>query len=208
LTVPADPRRRALGNTELVGTLGEGRSLRSPDRLDYVFDVGARVRGVVLDTVNRSGGARGIVSPAQVAWLSEQLVAAGGRDVIVFSHNRLESADGGDAAVAVLAASPTVVANVAGNVHRNRIRPRVSATGGYWVIETSALADFPQQGRILRLSETEGGGRVLETWMVDQEGRSIAGVARELAFLDAQGGRPQAFAGERGDRNARLFLSR
>ena len=29
-----------------------------------------------------------------------------------------------------------------------------------------------------------------------------------LAFLDAQGGRPQGFAGGRGDRNARLFVAR
>jgi 3',5'-cyclic AMP phosphodiesterase CpdA len=206
ISVPADPQRRALVNDELVGLLGRGRDLRSPERLDYVFDVGQRVRGIVLDTVNRRGGARGIVSAAQVDWLSEQLAAAGSREVIVFSHNRLESSDGGGAAVAALAASPAVVANVAGNVHRNRVRPHVTAAGGYWVIETSALADFPQQGRMLRLSETPGGGRVLETWMVEQEGRGMAGVARELAFLDAQGGRPQGHQGVRGDRNVRLFL--
>ena len=31
--------------------------------------------------------------------------------------------------------------------------------------------------------------------MLDQDGRGLAGTARELAFLDAQGGRPQGFAG-------------
>jgi len=206
IRVPADRRRRALESDELVGLLGQGRRLRSPERLDYVFDVGERLRGIVLDTVNREGGARGIVSATQVSWLSGQIAAAGGRDVIVFSHNRLESSDGGAAAAATLAASPAVVANVAGNVHRNRVRPRATAAGGYWVIETSALADFPQQGRMMRLSETAGGGRVLETWMVEQEGRGIAGVARELAFLDAQGGRPQRDQGAGGDRNVRLFL--
>ena len=48
--------------------------------------------------------------------------------------------------------------------------------------------------------------RVLETWMVDQDGRGLAGTARELAFLDAQGGRPEGYAGAREDRNARLFV--
>jgi hypothetical protein len=43
--------------------------------------------------------------------------------------------------------------------------------------------------------------------MVDQDGRGLAGVARELAFLDAQGGRPQGFAGTRADRNARLYVA-
>ena len=59
---------------------------------------------------------------------------------------------------------------------------------------------------MLRVRETAGGGRVLETWTVDQDGRGLAGVARELAYLDSQGGRPEGRAGARGDRNARLYL--
>ena len=42
--------------------------------------------------------------------------------------------------------------------------------------------------------------------MVDQDGAGPAGVSRSLAYLDAQGGRPQGFAGTREDRNARLWL--
>jgi len=49
-------------------------------------------------------------------------------------------------------------------------------------------------------------GLALDTWMVDHDGRGVAGPARELAYLDAQGGRPQGFAGRRADRNARLYL--
>jgi hypothetical protein len=59
---------------------------------------------------------------------------------------------------------------------------------------------------MLRLRETAGGGRVIETWMVDQDGAGPAGVARELAYLDAQGGRPQGLAGTPADRNLRLYL--
>ncbi|HEX8102756.1 MAG TPA: hypothetical protein VF533_09100 [Solirubrobacteraceae bacterium] len=209
MTVPADPGRAALRPEELVAALGRGRRLRAPDRLDYVFDLGPRVRGIVLDTVARgASGSGGEILPKQVAWLREQLAAAGERDVVVFSHNRLDSVErGGAAAVAALDASGAVVANVAGDVHRNRIRPRRTPAGGYWVIETSSLADFPMQARMLRLRETAGGGRVLETWMVDQDGRGLAGPARELAYLDSQGGRPRGFAGGRGDRNVRLFLA-
>ena len=44
--------------------------------------------------------------------------------------------------------------------------------------------------------------------MVDHDGAGLAGAARELAFLDAQGGRPQGFAGGPEDRNARLYVAR
>ena len=40
--------------------------------------------------------------------------------------------------------------------------------------------------------------------MVDQDGAGLAGVSRELAYLDAQGGRPQGFAGGRLDTNVIL----
>jgi hypothetical protein len=122
----------------------------------------------------------------------------------VFSHNPLDSTANGEQALAALDAAPGVVAVIAGNSHRNRIRPRPA--GGYWQISTSSLADHPQQARALRLRATSG-GYVLETWMIDHDGRGLAGPARELAFLDAQGGRPQGFAGTATDRNARLFVA-
>src|SRR4029079_15914152 len=113
-----------------------------------------------------------------------------------FAHNRLP-----EAALALLDAAPRVAAVGMGNRHRNAIEQRDS----YWQITTSPLADFPQQARMFRLREAPGGA-VLETWMVDQDGRGLAGVARELAYLDAQGGRPQGFAGRATDRNMRLFV--
>jgi hypothetical protein len=101
-----------------------------------------------------------------------------------------------------MAASGRVVAAVSGNRHRNTIEPYA---GGFWLIGTSSLADFPQQARMFELRETPG-GVVLETWMVDHDGHGLAGPARELAYLDAQGGRPQRFAGAASDRNARLYV--
>ena len=48
---------------------------------------------------------------------------------------------------------------------------------------------------MFRLRATDR-GVALETWMVDHDGGGLAGVSRELAYLDAQGGRPQHFAGD------------
>ena len=43
--------------------------------------------------------------------------------------------------------------------------------------------------------------------MVDHDGRASPASSRELAYLDAQGGRPQNFAGAKQDRNVRLFTT-
>jgi 3',5'-cyclic AMP phosphodiesterase CpdA len=205
--VPADPQRRHLDAPTVVARLASAAGVRPAraDRLDYAVDVGPALRAIVLDTVDRDGGSRGRLDPLQIGWLRNALARAGSRWIVVFSHNPLEATDGGAAALAALDATPRVVAVVAGNRHRNTIEPRrIAGGGGYWLIGTSSLADWPQQARMFRLRAAADGGAVLETWMVDQEGRGVAGVARELAYLDAQGGRPAGFAGRRGDRNAVL----
>jgi 3',5'-cyclic AMP phosphodiesterase CpdA len=212
LDVPADPDRRQLSATEVIARLArrdeappELRAAAMAATLDYAVDLGADARALVLDTVDRAGGSRGLLRPAQLTWLREQLAAAQGRALLVFSHNPLDNTAGGERALRMLDMTPGVVAVVAGNSHRNRIRPR--AQGGYWQISTSSLADHPQQARAFRLCATPT-GYALETWMLDHDGAGLAGVSRELAFLDAQGGRPQRFAGERADRNARLYVER
>ena len=212
LEVPADPGRRHLRPGELIARLADRGAAPAPLRaaagsatLDYGFDAGA-VRALVLDTVDRRGGSRGVLNAAQLRWLRSELGSAGGRPLLVFSHNPLDNTRGGDAALAALDATPGVLAVVAGNSHRNRVRPRSTAGGGFWQVSTSSLADHPQQARALRIRRTPA-GYALETWMLDHDGRRLAGAARELAFLDAQGGRPQGFAGTRADRNARLFTA-
>jgi hypothetical protein len=213
IQVPADPRRRHLRPPELIARLAGHRNAPAPLRaaaerptLDYAFDAGAHVRALVLDTADRDGGSRGLLRRPQLAWLRAELRRAAGRALLVFSHNPLDNTAGGERALAALDDTPGVVAVIAGNSHRNRIRPRITPRGGYWQISTSSLADHPQQARALRVRRTAT-GYALETWMLDHDGRGLAGAARELAFLDAQGGRPQGFAGGRADRNARLFVA-
>jgi 3',5'-cyclic AMP phosphodiesterase CpdA len=200
--VPADPRRRHPGATRVIAKLARAADVHPavPGRLAYAVDVGPALRAIVLDTVDRAGGSRGQIPPDELGWLRGQLAQAGRRWVVVFAHNPLESSEGGAAAFPPLDADPRVVAVVSGNRHRNTIERR----GRYWLIGTSSLADWPQQARMFRLRAASGGGAVLETWMVDHDGRGVAGPARELAYLDAQGGRPAGFAGRPQDRNAIL----
>jgi 3',5'-cyclic AMP phosphodiesterase CpdA len=203
--VTPDPRRRTLSPAQAVARLRAAAPGTGTvgGRLDYTFDIGDQVRAIVLDTVRRDGGSDGVVAPRQLAWLERELAAAGDRHVVVFSHDALDESEGGDAALAALGDAGNVVAAISGHRHDNEIAadPR-----GFWRISTSSLADFPQQSRMFCLRAVAGGGLALDTWMVDHDGRGVAGPARELAYLDAQGGRPQDFAGRRADRNARLFL--
>jgi hypothetical protein len=205
--ITPDPARRALTPAEAVTGLraasGHGGA---GTRMDDAFDVGRGVRVVVLDTVRRDVGSGGVLASEQVAWLRDELARAGERRVLVVSHHPLTKVAGGAAALELLDGDHRVVAALAGDSHHNRIRARRTPAGGYWLVQTAALADYPQQARMLRVRETAGGGTAIETWMLDTAPDRLADTARELAFLDAQGGRPAHDAGAPLDRNVRLYV--
>ncbi len=207
VSVPPDPGRRELDAPEVVRALGAAAGVAPRrGRLDYTVAVGSGVRLVVLDLARRAGGSGGLVAPEQPAWLERALAGAGGDWVIVCSHQPLAGAEGGERVLALLDRDPRVLAAIAGHTHRNRIVPRVTARGGYWLIETASLIDYPQQARALRVLATEGGGAAIETWMLDHvlPGR-LGTISRQLAYLDAQGGRPHGYAGGPRDRNVTLY---
>jgi 3',5'-cyclic AMP phosphodiesterase CpdA len=215
--VPPDKRRYELTFAQVMTRLWSGsRAARQPglsasaavpsERLDYLRDVGESVRVIVLDIVRRDGGSGGLVTEGQPQWLADQIASAAKRWVIVVSHQPLLDASGGDQLLAVLDRSPRVVAALAGHIHRNQVVPRRSPAGGYWLINTASLIDFPQQARALRLLATVGGGVALQTWMLDHVNDGHLGsYSRELSYLDAQGGRPMGFRGSRFDRNVTLY---
>ncbi len=209
--VPPDPARAEMtfgaALSRLTAAAAPGAHVRvdasGGPRLDYVVDAGPRVRLIVLDLVRRGGGSGGLVDPSQAGWLASQLESAAGRWVIVVTHQPLDGAVGGEALLAVLDRSPRVAALLSGHTHRNAIAPGA----GYWLISTASLIDFPQQARALRIVPTRG-GVAIHTWMLDHVSRgSLGAIARQLSYLDAQGGRPGGFAGGRADRNAILYLS-
>lgn len=206
IRVPADPDRAHVGAAGLVRRLG-GQG----DRLDGAFAVGDELWVVVLDLVRRDAGSGGVVAQATLDALADGLGRGGSRRIVVVSHQPLHDSAGAAPAVALLDGDPRVVAVVSGHTHRNAIAPRRTAAGGHWLITTSSVVDHPQQWRMLRVRAAPRGATVIETWMVDHGGRpdepdDLAGVARDLAFLDPQGGRPGRAAGPVTARNVRLHL--
>jgi 3',5'-cyclic AMP phosphodiesterase CpdA len=207
--VPPDPRRRELDAAETVAALqAASRRRASGARLDYHADIGPQVRVLMLDLARRAGGSGGIVVPGQADWLAGQLAAAGDRWILVISHQPLTSAERGDQILELLDRHPRVIAAISGHVHRNRIVARPTAAGGYWLISTASLIDYPQQARALRVLATSD-GVAIRTWMLDHVFPGDLGtISRELAYLDAQGGRAAGFAGDHLDRNVTLYRAR
>jgi len=206
--VPPDPSRRLLSERAAVSKLRRASDASgSGPRLDYSVDIGRRLRVIVLDLGRRAGGSGGLVDGVTLRRLRAELDAAGSRWVIVTSHQSLATSSGGERALRLLDRDPHVIAAVSGHSHRNEIEPRRTAAGGYWLISTASLTDYPQQARALRVVETRNGVEI-ETWMLDSAPGGLADTSRQLAYLDAGGGRPQGDAGSPADRNARLYLSR
>ena len=205
--VPPDRSRRELSFPEIVARLRAaappGLVPRSANRLDYTLDAGPRVRLIVLDIVRRGGGSGGLVDPAQPAWLAGQLAGAGERWVVVITHQPLTSSAGGEALLALLDRSPRVIAVLNGHTHRNQVTPRRTAAGGYWLIATASLIDYPQQARALRIRATRSGGVAIETWMLDHAGDGRARRDRPPAVLPGRSGRPAAGLRRRAHRSQR-----
>jgi 3',5'-cyclic AMP phosphodiesterase CpdA len=215
-SVSADGARRPIGPEAAVQRVAQAAGV--PTRRGYlVYDreLAPGIRLLVLDTANRAGGSDGDLPAWQAQWLAATLERHSGERFLVVSPTPLELTRGGERALTLLDATPGVVAVLSGDTHRNLISARPGESGGYWLVRAPSLIDFPQQVRALRLVELTDGRVALETWLVDHAGLrqspgalGLAGISRELAFLDTQGGRPRGWSGTLDDQNAVLYLGR
>ena len=123
---------------------------------------------------------------------------------------------------------PRVLAYVAGHEHQNRIQPHTRAGGsGFWEIVSASHLDWPQQARVIDITQQGDDAFVIYVTVVDPpvppkgptrpgriaspaEVQRLASIARELSFND-----PQAENGEdgwpdrrgaRNDRNVALVI--
>ncbi len=240
--VSADPKRRELSRGEIIDEhfattgLPKGHGFtqanRDTDTAYYFFDKG-RFRFVTMDTVNPNGYADGSIDAAQLAWLKTTIESAKGRAVIVFSHHTSTSmtnpfvATGGDPnprvlgdeVTAYLLSQPRVIAWVNGHTHRNQVtaHARPDGSGGFWEINTASHIDYPQQSRLLEITDNKDRTLSIFTTILDHAGPAdyrgdlsstvtLAGLSRELSVND-----PHAkldAAGLPTDRNTELLVGK
>jgi hypothetical protein len=132
----------------------------------------------------------------------------------------------------LLSRYPHVVAYVAGHTHENKLLPcgqaaGCSGPGAWWEINTSAVADWPQQHRLIEVMDNRDGTLSLFGTLLNHGGRldlpgsgtgaggfgadTLAGIDLTLAYNDpaanrAGPGKPNGAEGAPQDRNAELLL--
>ncbi|MDO9395874.1 MAG: TIGR03767 family metallophosphoesterase, partial [Herbiconiux sp.] len=241
--VTADPRRRLIARADIVEEhftttgLPRGHGFTAANRRNgtaYYTFVKDGCRFIVLDTVNPNGYADGSIDRTQFAWLRRTLRAMEGGIAMVFSHHTSSTmnnplvATGGDVEPRVLGAEVLamlmrhweVVAWINGHTHRNEITAhRRPGGGGMWEINTASHIDWPQQSRLIEITDNRDGTLSIFTTVVDHAGpvtggrhdlstsTGLAGLSRELAANDWQD-RTDTGLGDRRDRNVELLVTK
>ncbi|WP_329585800.1 TIGR03767 family metallophosphoesterase [Kitasatospora sp. NBC_01250] len=154
--------------------------------------------------------------------------------VVVFSHHTsttmgnllpdprhlFEKRHNGDELVALLQRYPNVVAWVNGHSHENRITAHGHAVPerAFWEVNTASHIDYPQQARIIELTDNGDGTISLFTTLIESAARydtdfsdtsdeGLAALYRELAFNDPYA-TPSVKLGTSLDHNTELLLAK
>lgn len=234
--VTADERRNFMSESDFYhGLLRQGSThgrIRPKGSEAKYWSINLeRVRLIALDTVNPHGGWQGSLDTEQLAWLDEELRFDRITPTIIMSHHPLQdlvnlyhppqasSRVGMSTVRDTLLQFTNVILWLAGHSHKNRITHHGGAKRGFWQIETASLIDWPQQGRIVEVFQSERDEVTIAATMFDHCGsvapdissirlddvHELAGLSRLLAVNDWQR-RSGAFAitlneGEAKDRN-------
>jgi len=217
--VSADSRRKLVQMKDWIDihtNCGHDHGLdrEEPETAYWYRNIGARVRLVGLDTVNRYGGWQGCIHREQFEWLRELLEESKDKYVILSSHHPLENLFNGYAPDGVgkpaiekeirelLANYPNVILWFSGHVHDHKIQESLKSDGthAFWEIRTGSHIDWPQQSRVIEIMKAERGQIVIGTSIIDHAGPlqfngsdkelsdpvALAGFSRLLAANDWQ----------------------
>ncbi len=199
----------------------------------YTIDVPrSPIRFIVVDSSAETGAADGVIHRADVdAFVMPEIKRAeADRKWIIFaSHHAVDTVTDGsgfggtlqpDALTQkewedVLTSSPNAILDLVGHAHRHRVRFLARAntpTRGIWEMQTAAIADFPNQFRLLEVWDEDNGYITIRGSAVDyvtnddaivEDGRKLAIVDYAAGWSAGEGG-----TGTAGDRNVILWIKR
>ena len=233
--VVADPRRALMPRTTLmqkVSEHGDGHGL-GPEQIAsgkafYAFDLpDSPFRFVILDTAHAEGGADGVLLQRDldriVTPLLDQAVTDG-KLVFVAAHHSSKSLTSNGGAFGVeepdpvleagwldyLDAHPEVLASFVGHTHLHQVRALDTGSHGVWEIMTSAIADYPNQFRIIEIFDEDNGYFSIEATAVDYsfDGDAVAKGGREKAVIDYVSGWISGGVGTTQDHNVQLWIKK
>ena len=235
--VVADPARELLTRSALLAKVrgaGDGHGIEGGaealGKAYYAFDVeGTPLRILVVDSSAETGGSDGVIHQADVdAFLTPALDEAkvAGKWVIVTSHHASGSlSDGGDVggtaqadALSVegwrelLSGYDNVIMHLAGHSHVHKVTRVEPAAGGraYWELQTAALADFPNEMRLLEIWDQDDGFVSIRGVGIDYavDDDPVATDGRSRAVVDFTSGWSEDGRGEVIDRNVELWIAK
>jgi 3',5'-cyclic AMP phosphodiesterase CpdA len=232
--VVPDERRALVDHAGLVeklaadGVRGIGPDVLSRGRANYTFDsADGSVRFVVFDSTSPVGSSEGLVRKNDMDDFLEPALAAAEAEkkwvVLVSHHSSRMLTDGGeaggtaqpdailpDAFRAAVGAHPNVIAHIAGHTHVHSVTAvtAMQAANPYWEVETSALADWPHQVRLVEIWDMDNGFLSLRSVALDYatDGDPVAQEGRRIANADFTSGWGQNSMGAPEDGNVELFV--
>jgi len=234
--VIADPKRALMTRAEqleAVSKMGDGHGIgdavKAYGKAYYWFDVeGTPLRIMVLDTAAETGSADGVIHKADVdGFIKPALDQAKseGKWVILTSHHASSSLTdgsgfGGTQQPDALAISEwqafvggydNVLMHLAGHTHVHRVT-KVEPMSGfpYWELETSALADYPHQMRVIEVWDEDNGYVMVRAIGLDyvDEGDAVSQEGRKRAIVDLTSGFGSDGSGDPTWRNVELWFKK
>lgn len=232
----ADPKRALLTRADVMAKVaadedghGLGDAEKASGRATYAFDVpGTPVRLLVLDTAHEDGGSEGVITQRMV---DSQLRAlfdkakTDGKWVILASHHAITSLTDGtglggkaepdaltpQAWAAFVGGYDNVLFSMVGHSHRQRVQ-RYAPEGkhAFWEIMTAAIADWPNQFRVLELFDQDNGWVMMRATCVDfaTDGDPVAAEGKRRGTMDFTTGWLPVDEIAAKDRNVELWIKK
>ncbi len=212
-TVPADPRRIEHTRQDMLQRVhqdGDGHGITAGmidyGKAYYTFDApSGNLRFLVVDSAAETGGADGVIHQKDVDMFVKPFLdkaQADGKLVIVTSHHvSVTLSNGGDLGgttqkdaltpqqwVDLLGSYPNVIMHLAGHTHLHRVSKGVPDDGGhpFWQLESAALADFPNQMRMIEIWDQDDGFISIKGIPLDYstDGDPVAADGRKRGIVD------------------------